>query len=289
VFSFVFGDGDPNAEFETKRWAAVGDLIQRSGGAVTAEQLAPLLEPPPLLGRGSSSLAGASAFEDESFVLPALTRFGGVPEVTPAGGIVYRFPDLRATGRLPKADRSARAAKADGALREREWQFSEAPASNVALTLLLGAANAAGVVFLSQLLGAPGMAAQAGAQTVAAVGALLPGLQAYATLFFALPAARWLGLQRRNAAIAERNQQRFQAARLLEAPTAAVAAKLAAARTGAGRVVVSDDRVVFSSDAGDAKAAQAQLDDEAADFERRLRERERGKGGKGKRDAPKGW
>jgi hypothetical protein len=33
---------------------------------------------------------------------------------------------------------------------------------------------------------------------------------------------------------------------------------------------VSDDRVVFSSDAGDAAAATAQLADEAAGFERRL-------------------
>ena len=268
MFSFVFGDGDPNAQFETKRWAAVGDLIQRSGGAVTAEQLAPLLEPPPPLRRGSKSLAGASAFEDESFVLPALTRFGGVPEVTPGGGIVYRFPDLRATGLLPKA---GRAVKAESALSEWEWRFSGAPAPYFVATLLLGAANAAGVLFLSHLMGAPDVAASAGAQTMAALGVLLPGLQAYATLFFALPAVRWLGLKRRNAAIAERNQQRIQAARLLEAPPAAVAAKLAAARSGAGRVLVSDDRIVFSSDAGDEKAAKAQLDDEAADFERRLR------------------
>ena len=291
VFSFVFGDGDPNADFDARRWAAVGELIQRQGGAVTAEQLAPLLEPPPPLGRASSSLAGASAFEDESFVLPALTRFGGVPEVTPAGGSVYRFPDLRATGALPKATRGRTAAKASSvptALSERSWAFSEAPAGNLALTLLLGAANAAGVVFLTSLLGTPGIAARAGAETVAALGTLLPGLQAYAALFFALPAVRWVGLQGRNAAIEDRNAKRREAARLLAAPPPAVAAKLEAARAGAGRQLVTDDRVVFSSDADDKAAAKAQLDDEAADFERRLRERERSRG-KGGRDAPKGW
>ena len=295
MFSFVFGDGDPNADFEGRRWAAVGELIQRSGGAVTAEQLAPLLEPPRPLGRGASSLAG-SAFEDESFVLPALTRFNGVPELTPAGGIVYRFPDLRATGALPKpATRgrgSAKAAAAAGsptALSEKQWAFSEAPAANVAMTLLLGAANAVGVVFLTSLVGTPGIAVRAGAQTVAAVGAMLPALQAYAALFFALPALRWMRLQRRNAVIADRNSARQEAARLLAAPPPAVAAKLAAARSAApGRQVVSDDRVVFSSDAADTRAASAQLEDEGADFERRLLERERRRG-KGDRDAPKGW
>ena len=294
MFSFVFGDGDPNADFEGRRWAAVGELIQRSGGAVTAEQLAPLLEPPRPLGRGASSLAGASAFEDESFVLPALTRFGGVPELTAAGGIVYRFPDLRATGALSKPAARGRgsakaAASSPAVLSERQWSFSEAPASNVAMTLLLGAANAAGVIFLTSLLGTPGIAVRAGAQTVAAVGAMLPALQAYAALFFALPAMRWMRLQRRNAVIADRNSARQEAARLLAAPPPAVAAKLAAARAAApGRSVVTDDRVVFSSDADDKRAANAQLTDEGADFERRLLEREQRRG-KGDRDAPKGW
>ncbi len=29
VFSFVFGDGDPNEDFEERRWRAVGQHIQR--------------------------------------------------------------------------------------------------------------------------------------------------------------------------------------------------------------------------------------------------------------------
>ncbi len=28
IFSFVFGDGDPNADFDARRWAALGRLIQ---------------------------------------------------------------------------------------------------------------------------------------------------------------------------------------------------------------------------------------------------------------------
>ena len=65
VFSFVFGDGDPNRDFEQRRWALVGLAIQKNNGVVTAEQLAPFLE------RDEDS----RGTDDESFVLPALTRF----------------------------------------------------------------------------------------------------------------------------------------------------------------------------------------------------------------------
>ena len=87
VFSFVFGDGDPNAEFERRRWALVGLAIQRNDGALAAEQLAPFLDRP------EESLGT----EDESFVLPALTRFGGAPEVDPeTNEIVYSSRAWRA-------------------------------------------------------------------------------------------------------------------------------------------------------------------------------------------------
>ena len=39
VFSFVFGDGDPNKDFEAKRWALAGLAIQKSGGVVAADQV----------------------------------------------------------------------------------------------------------------------------------------------------------------------------------------------------------------------------------------------------------
>lgn len=45
-FGLCAGDGDPNESFEERRWKTIGDMIQRRGGAVTAEQLAPLLDPP---------------------------------------------------------------------------------------------------------------------------------------------------------------------------------------------------------------------------------------------------
>lgn len=46
VYSFVFGDGDPNTGREKKQLAAVAAAARRNGGVLTAEQMAPLLDPP---------------------------------------------------------------------------------------------------------------------------------------------------------------------------------------------------------------------------------------------------
>ena len=65
----------------------MGRYIQSKGGVVTAEELAPFLDPP-----------APSSDEDEieeSFVVPALVRFGGSPEVDSSGNLLYRFEGTR--------------------------------------------------------------------------------------------------------------------------------------------------------------------------------------------------
>eukprot|EP00903_Cladosiphon_okamuranus_P014661 g13591.t2 len=88
IFSFIFGDGDPNAGMDQRRVEAVATLIRGNGGAVSAEQLAPLLTP-------GSLHADDNNLVDESFVLPILTALDGAPEVTADGDIVYVFPSLQ--------------------------------------------------------------------------------------------------------------------------------------------------------------------------------------------------
>ena len=60
----------------------VGRYIQSRGGVVTAEELAPYLDPPE---------PTADDEIDESYVVPALVRFGGSPEVDDRGNLLYRF------------------------------------------------------------------------------------------------------------------------------------------------------------------------------------------------------
>ena len=150
MFSFVFGDGDPNEGFEQRRWQAVGDTLRRLGGSVTAEQLAPLLEPPP---PGPGRERGAALLpEQEGFVLPALTRFEGSPEVSADGSILYVFPALQATaGRPAKGGKAAKGGQV-APLQESKWAFSNASEAQKLLVVLFGAFNAFGVAVLSRLV-----------------------------------------------------------------------------------------------------------------------------------------
>ncbi len=71
----------------------IGNYIQHKGGVVTAEELAPYLDVPPA-GKDAESIV-----VDESYVVPALVRFGGSPEVDKNNNLIYRFPSLQKTGR----------------------------------------------------------------------------------------------------------------------------------------------------------------------------------------------
>lgn len=47
VFSYIFGDGNPNGDLEEKRLSLVANMIRENQGAVTAEQLAPFCDDAP--------------------------------------------------------------------------------------------------------------------------------------------------------------------------------------------------------------------------------------------------
>ena len=97
IFSFVFGDGDPNKAAGAARLRAMAEAIRANGGAVTAESLAPFLDPPP-------ATSAASYNVDESWVLPAVTELGGRPEVSADGTIVYVFDELKVSALASRAN-----------------------------------------------------------------------------------------------------------------------------------------------------------------------------------------
>mmetsp|Transcript_18024 Transcript_18024/g.50043 ORF Transcript_18024/g.50043 Transcript_18024/m.50043 type:complete len:450 (+) Transcript_18024:161-1510(+) len=63
VFSFVFGDGNPNAGLEEKRLSLAAQMIRDNEGAVTAEQLAPYCDAP---NPSSESLSGSLSSSSSS-------------------------------------------------------------------------------------------------------------------------------------------------------------------------------------------------------------------------------
>lgn len=111
VFSYVFGDGNPNAGLEEKRLSLAAQMIRNNKGAVTAEQLAPYCDAPDVSESDVSSSGSSSVYVDESFVLPIVSQLDGEPQVTEDGDIIYVFPDLQISALdsavLPQASESA--------------------------------------------------------------------------------------------------------------------------------------------------------------------------------------
>ena len=68
--------------------------VWHQGGVVTAEQLAPFLDPP---ARDRSQTGKPLEPVDESFVLPVLQKFEGHAEVDEQGNVLYCFPKLQLT------------------------------------------------------------------------------------------------------------------------------------------------------------------------------------------------
>jgi hypothetical protein len=103
VFSYVFGDGNPNGDVEERRLALVAEMIRSNGGAVTAEQLAPFCDDIPMPNIAEGKLGEERAYVDESFVLPIVTQLDGVPQVSEDGDIVYTFPELMSSASSSKS------------------------------------------------------------------------------------------------------------------------------------------------------------------------------------------
>lgn len=135
IFSFLFGDGNPNKNLEQRRWQAIGRTLRYNQGAVIPEQVIPFLDG---LDKGQSI---------DDAMLPVLLQFNGLPEVSPEGEIVYRFPELQTS---VKPDTSAPSASF---LKESLWQFSHASSTQILWSIGLGSINFIGALTLGKLLG----------------------------------------------------------------------------------------------------------------------------------------
>ncbi|XP_065878149.1 uncharacterized protein At5g03900, chloroplastic [Euphorbia lathyris] len=262
VFSFVFGDGDPNQGIEEERWKLIGQYISSNGGVVTAEELAPYLD----------LQTTEQARNDESYVLPVLLRFDGQPEIDEEGNILYRFPSLQRTASSKRTGRKEYAGKRwaewvggiDKYFRERKWEFSKAGTSERALVIGLGGINLFGVIILGAMLKDIAVTPSG---LITFVGGIFPLLQVYAGSFFAIPLIRWFLVRKRNAEIEKRNEARDLFARMLELPDPSLRRKVLSARDMAQRTVIGKDRIVYSTDKD-----VIEQDIEAKEWERRFRE-----------------
>lgn len=223
IFSILFGDGNPNADLEERRWRCIAALIRSQKGVLIAEQLRPYLD----------QCAGGVESEDD--VLPALVRFNGQPKVSPEGELVYCFPDLQVTAQERQAPKrsSARAASSSDAvesfqqpllLKEHHWHFSMASRTQKTVAgVLVGL-----LFFLSLALyhSVPIFAAGLAGLSALVAGLAMAGM-AYSSACFLIPLCRYLWLMKANASIAKRNASRRIWAYLLNQPSPATRRKLA--------------------------------------------------------------
>ena len=237
-YSYIFGDGDPNDKVSAVSLQAVANVIRRNNGTVTAEQIAPYLNPPKLEKYIESGIA------DESFVLPVLLTYDGVPNVSPTGDIVYTFQELMVTAGM--SDNTNSAVVADN-IYEKKIPFSLAPSNLQFLAGALGLVNLLGVLKLGNLL-SNSQFSIVNPVLFTGLTKLYPLLFAYAALYNAIPLFRYFQNRKKNDVIEERNRSRVVWRDYLKSSDANLLNKLNSAKKYIQKTVVIDEQdVVYST------------------------------------------
>lgn len=231
IFSFLFGDGDPNADLEERRWQAIASVVKANGGVVVAEQVAPFLSD---LGQGWSK-------EFEDFMIPVLSRFNGDPQVSPEGGIVYQFPELQVTAQ------ERRKISPPQFLQELPRKFSNASSGQIMGAIALGSANFIGALALGSMLQDQALVASAG-ELVIFVNSIYLLLLGYGSAFLGIPLVRYFWVQRQNNKITRRNQEREQRAEVLAQLEDPVREKLSFAKSLASQTIVTTENLAYSTE-----------------------------------------
>jgi hypothetical protein len=230
IFSFLFGDGDPNARFDTARWQTIGKVIRQNQGVVTAEQVVPYLD----------QLGSSEQQASEDFMIPVLVRFNGSPEVSPVGELVYRFPELQVGAAQTQPEHLP------SYLEKQHWKFSQASEGQRLGAIALGVLNFCLALVLGGFL-LQGAASLGG--FVGFVAALYPLLLFYGIGFLTIPLGRWRWLQRHNRLNQQLNQERKARAAQLKQLPPGLQAKLEFARSlGRQKQVIRSDEAIYTTD-----------------------------------------
>jgi hypothetical protein len=224
VFSVLFGDGNPNADLEQRRWSYIGNLIHRQHGVAIGEQIAPYLDD---IGQGFDK-------EYENYMLPVLTKFNGIPEVSPTGQLVYHFPDLQTTLK----DTSAKSTRVPISLRERKWKFTKATPTQTNWSIVLFAANLIGIGILATIISGIKSSFVVGAMTVLAF---------YGIGLVVIPSFRYFWVKNRDRHIRKRNQLRRQHVNLLQQGEL-IQSKLDYAKQFAKQYKITDRDIIYTTE-----------------------------------------
>lgn len=220
VFSFVFGDGDATADWESRERMAVVAYIQANRGVISLPEY--------------MALTGEAPADAERSITAYCAEFGGSPEATEEGTVVYRFDAL-----LLRADRTDRSFAGLSAPIRRLQKFSgNTKKMNGWFIALNGVNFLFGAYFLFNALSVGPLVTNAQIQGstylyavayvlmagfssdplgVVAVGlGVVPLL--FAGLFYLVPALRYLRLKKENEEIKRRNLRKEALRRVWDRP-----------------------------------------------------------------------
>ncbi|AFY65311.1 hypothetical protein [Geitlerinema sp. PCC 7407] len=251
IFSFLFGDGNPNAILEERRWKLIATTIRNHQGAVVAEQIAPYLD----------ELGDRSAQSTEDYMLPVLLRFDGRPEVSQEGGLIYHFPELQTMAAQTRTQSVA------AYLKEMSWRFSLASSGQIMGAIALGGT----LLVLSLVLGS--LIAEAAVSSSLFVLLFRVSL-GYSAAFLTIPLVRYFWVQWRNAKVNARNEQRQARAIALNRATPELQHKLDYARTFAAETVVDAKNLAYTTESDLIEQDIERKDQIDAEWQRRLEARD---------------
>jgi hypothetical protein len=255
IFSFVFGDGNPNRNLENRRWETIAQRIAQSGGAVVAEQLTPYLDVP--LNKFDT--------DEDQHVLPVLVRFNGSPQVTDDGQLIYTFPELQKT--VQTTAENDRIDMIPDHLEEKSWKLSLGNPTLVTYAAMIGGLILILSLWFTGIL--PGsIPAPDGILRSVSVGAL-----AYSSFYLGLPTLRWLIQGQKNNKIAARNADRFKRARQLNTPDEVLENKLIQSKTFQQRLRLDQQPIAYDTDRDMLDQDLEQKDKLDAEWQQRLDDR----------------
>ncbi|MDR2534516.1 MAG: hypothetical protein LBD29_00610 [Treponema sp.] len=133
IFSFVFGDKDPDSDWSSREKKAVVSYLQANKGVIGLPEF--------------MTLTGFTPEQAEPGITAYCAEFGGLPEATEDGTVVYRFDEL-----LLRADTRDRSFKGSAPLKQLKTFSSNPTKMNVWFSIINGANLIFGSYFLFNAL-----------------------------------------------------------------------------------------------------------------------------------------
>ncbi|BBA79331.1 hypothetical protein RGRSB_0797 [cyanobacterium endosymbiont of Rhopalodia gibberula] len=230
IFSFLFGEGNPNNDLEKYRWQEIGSVIRNNQGAIIAQQVLPYLDKITQYDE-----------DNEDYMLPILTRFNGYPKVSSQGEIIYCFPELQVTAQLHKK-RSV-----TSYLKEKSYLFSRASSRQIMLATGLGVLNFILVLVLGYLIKDPKVVNQM-TGLVFFASSIYWILLVYAIAFLGTPLVRYFWIRWRNNKIESRNMIRQKRAEDLLQPSKTLQRKIKYACEFAAEKLITKTDISYTTE-----------------------------------------